>query len=103
MRRWRRRAKAPTLPSYPGWNGLLAELHGELLALHRDLRYLDVKAKFGELRVYTDYDRRDPAVLALTKAYTKRSTAICEQCGAPGAPVQLPQGFVHTLCPTHTT
>lgn len=63
-----------------------------------DLRYIQIKQKFGELRVYvsgaTDEAR------ALINAAELRSRTVCEECGQPGNPCQR-RGWYRALCPTH--
>lgn len=73
----------------PGWRPLLQELDAELSAKWPNYRIAQVKEKFGTLRVYAspypgpswegwaEFD-------AVIRKYEKRSSEICEECGAAG-------------------
>ena len=57
---------------------------------------LQVKQKFGELRVYL---RGDDVVRQLAEEATKASRTTCEECGKPGTLRWGPR--VRTRCPEH--
>lgn len=76
-----------------GWHPLLDELHAELAAADPDYQTIQVKEKFGTLRVYV-YGL--PATDAIIDHYEERSRSICENCGQPGRP--RPGGWVKTFC-----
>lgn len=81
-----------------GWHGILLRLHADLMQAAPDIRYVQVKEKFAELRVYTDHDG-DPAVDALIAAAEQESRRTCERCGAAGrARRHLRSGWYRTLC-----
>jgi hypothetical protein len=75
---------ATQLPG-PGSVPILDELHAQLIELDPDYVLVQVKEKFGTLRVYTEVDPavRDRA-LELVAAAERRSAATCEDCGDPG-------------------
>lgn len=69
----------------PGWSAILDELHEGLLALDPDYSLLQVKEKFGYLRVYAKV-RADVEQQAgeLIVAAEGCSAVTCEGCGEPG-------------------
>lgn len=86
----------------PGWYGILLRLHAELVAACPTIRYIQVKEKFAELRVYTTADG-DDRVSALTDAAEQESRRTCEHCGAAGTTRQSKQsGWYRTLCDEHS-
>lgn len=104
----------------PGWRPLLTDLHKELLEARPDYQVVQVKEKWGTLRVYitgtpiqadiigggrvlnvkikdtaTDTDWR--TVQTIVNKYEKKSAEICEECGQPGV-LRTDLGWVRTLC-----
>lgn len=85
----------------PGWAQLLQPLFE---GKPEGVRVVQVKEKFGGLRVYLEADPgTDPFVYQM---YSKqvaqaegRSYALCELCGEPGFPRS--GGWVRTLCDVH--
>ncbi len=73
----------------PGWFPLLVRMHAEMLRVTPDYRLLQVKEKFGSLRVYVAQEF-PPAVLAQLKRCAGFSVAqaweTCELCGSAGRP-----------------
>lgn len=60
-------------------------------------RFIQIKEKFGVLRVYLDH--ADERIVALTDTAETLSKTTCEECGAPG---QLRSGgWLKTLCDEH--
>lgn len=83
----------------PGWVSLMAELDAALAEVAPDLRYIQVKAKFAELRVYAV--RGNPKAERLITDAEYRSRTICEVCGEVGAVKVSPHGWYRTLCEPH--
>ena len=83
----------------PGWVPLMAELDEKLAEVAPDLRYIQVKAKFAELRVYTV--RGNPKAERLITDAEYRSRTICEVCGETGSVMVSPHGWYRTLCEPH--
>jgi hypothetical protein len=77
----------------PGWLPLIAhalcEIESEFAG--RPWRVLQIKEKFGELRIYTS----PPSYAA--RGVRDESTRTCMGCGAPADPVKI-DGWVSTLC-----
>jgi len=65
-----------------GWYDILYDLCVELRNMKADLKMVQIKEKFGALRVYTD--SKSLAVYDLIRAAEDRSRTICEVCGASG-------------------
>lgn len=84
---------------HPGWARLVTELDAALRAIAPDIRYLDIKEKFGALRVYTTHDS-NPAVQMLTDDAERRFETLCESCDAAGTLHKSRMGWYRTLCPT---
>jgi hypothetical protein len=85
----------------PGWLGLLRGLHIELITIDPGYETVQVKEKFGCLRVYANVS--DPgcqeAVWAALGRYEALSAAVCENCGQPGECRSDPPGaWIKTLC-----
>jgi hypothetical protein len=81
----------------PGWAELVREVFA---ALPAGVVIVQVKEKFGQLRIYHEPYQLDFA--AVIDAAEARSAIICEECGAPGT---FDQSFhwIRVLCPTHVT
>jgi hypothetical protein len=78
----------------PGWADILDQLDAELYALNPDYKTVQVKEKFGLLRVYLS-DTTEAEQQILYK-YEEMSSKICEKCGQPGKARQ--GGWLRTLC-----
>lgn len=71
-----------------GWKEIIWELLSEIESLSLEafcaepLQVEQVKEKFGELRVYTNWST--PAIEAAIEAAQERSRRTCELCGQPG-------------------
>lgn len=94
------------LPEYytdavgPGWTPILEQLHTDLLAVAPHYGVVQVKEKFGLLRVYLinlPADRPERAT-TLVHAAEERSAMVCEECGHFGALCNDFSWF-KTLCP----
>lgn len=60
-------------------------------------RFLQIKEKFGTLRVYLDH--ADDRIMALMDMAERLSEVTCEQCGEPGE--LRTGGWLKTLCDEH--
>ena len=72
-----------------GWNDLVNDTLDRLFAVDPDLEILQVKEKFGTLRLYyhTEFDHGTPQAMLIgttVRDAEMRSERICEQCGLPG-------------------
>lgn len=81
-----------------GWKPLVRDLLAKLLELDPTIQILQVKEKFGGLRVYyvsnrDTYDAADELV-AEAEALAART---CENCGKPGH-TRTDRAYVITLC-----
>lgn len=84
----------------PGWVGTVAASLGRLDALREampGLRVLQVKSKFGGLRIYTNHDG-DSRVDAIVRAAEETCAATCEICAAPDAAPRTIRGWCWTTC-----
>lgn len=82
----------------PGWHGLLREIYDKKNTLDSHIDIIQVKEKFGGLRVYTSsvHDEFDTFILENEiKSYT-----LCEECGDSGA--LRGGGWYQTLCDAHS-
>ena len=82
-----------------GWHDLVVETIDAMVeAVKPDgkFRVLQIKEKFGGLRIYT-FDAR---LSAIAHAAEERSYTICETCGAPGE-LGDDDGWYRTACPRH--
>jgi hypothetical protein len=65
-----------------GWFDILNELFAKMEASDTEIVLLQVKEKFGTLRVY--YHGGDDTVYGWVEAAEAKSAVTCEQCGQPG-------------------
>ena len=80
-----------------GWADLVRRFYNAREALGTTVGVMQVKEKYGGLRIYTDYmhDELDEIITELER----ESFTICEECGEPG---QLRTGsWYRTLCDIH--
>ena len=87
----------------PGWQAILEELFEELEKVRvqeklEGFTVVQLKEKFGGLRVYTDY-HTDITEELVTKAEEK-AWKTCEDCGKPAKNKNV-YGWYVTLCPEH--
>jgi hypothetical protein len=118
------RGRPPAIPGYigHGWHSTVMELFAAIDALlidaHARLEVIQIKEKFGALRIYVRL-RRQPrrlvappsaarpvatrvlydAISELIDFAEQRSRCTCERCGAPGA--LRTSGWMVTLCDRH--
>ena len=81
-----------------GWLNLIDEMSKEISEQFPDVVYLQIKEKFGTLRVYCCC--HSEALQNLIGIYEARSSIICEECGADGKVVNR-NGWLKTCCETH--
>jgi hypothetical protein len=81
----------------PGWHDLLDRLHADLAAADPGYQTVQVKEKFGCLRVYL---RRTPGpLMAILSRFEALSATVCENCGKPGTrKARTPHGWIKTFC-----
>lgn len=83
-----------------GWAGIINRIYD---AKPRNIDILQVKEKFGELRVYTgSYKIGQDWFQDLIECYTDLSTRICEVCGKAGKR-RSDLRWILTLCNEHYT
>ena len=91
----------------PGWFDLVDRLCFDLEALCADdlpLRVVQVKEKFGTLRVYVRPSAEGVSTTLLARAQAlcqsaeEQSESLCEGCGAPSALHQSALRWWNTLC-----
>lgn len=92
------RAEGASIGVPRGWVLLMLELHVELVEASPDLRYEQIKQKWGELRIYVS--GATPEARDLITAAELRSRTVCEECGQPGSPCQR-RGWYRALCTVH--
>ena len=80
-----------------GWASLIHEVFDYMEQNQVHSKVIQVKEKFGGLRVYTDVMHE--GLDAVIRSTGKKSFSICEDCGASGA---LREGsWYRTLCDVH--
>lgn len=96
-----------------GWAGILRDLFLSIKEQYKkrgvdpDIVILQIKEKFGALRVYVSFDKTDDAflsihrnIMALIEKAKKTSTTICEYCGYYPAEIRMEMPWKKTLCET---
>lgn len=91
----------------PGaWDDLVIKMVSELQSKHPNIRFLQIKEKFGQLRVYVsskndeaeiDYD----SINEVISEYEKLSTQICQVCGSKEEVGRKPGYWVMYVCKEH--
>lgn len=85
-----------------GWHPLLDQMHEELVLLDPNYQVVQVKEKFGGLRVYLSIDPDTWAdVRKVVSKYEALSYETCEVCGQPGKSSDPRKGWIKTECPEH--
>ena len=79
-----------------GWHPLLRDIVAQLFAIGWDGQIVQVKEKFGGLRVYIEGNDEQQKLVA---KMAHHSYDICEDCGEPGTLRQ--GGWMRTLCDEH--
>lgn len=87
------------IPIGPGWHAILTNLFDELSQLREEARrpfhIVQVKEKFGTLRVYLSHPT-DATNAAIDRA-SRLSAGICEFCGVPST-IRNRDGWFTTQC-----
>lgn len=82
-----------------GWYPLIHELLNKIQDIADrdgiDLQVVQIKEKFGSLRVYMNWETDE--VSNLIEAYERKSVTICEVCGKPGE-LKRDRGWYSTTC-----
>jgi hypothetical protein len=79
-----------------GWTPIIIELYRELKEKFPAIKVVQVKEKFGLLRIYIEGENALEAYNLVNEA-EMRSRAICENCGSPGSFTIDPR-WIKTLC-----
>ena len=66
-----------------GWHDIVVDLHQHILQVVPDYRIIQIKEKFGSLRVYATCSTNVIAD-AIVSHYQELSTKTCDVCGKPG-------------------
>jgi hypothetical protein len=87
----------------PGWHAVLLRLHEQLGAVCPEYHVVDVKEKFGGLRVYIETAEGSTrgSLVSLIRAAEADASVLCEFCGAPGrarSRGDAPEGWIKTVC-----
>jgi hypothetical protein len=82
----------------PGWYEIVVKLDRDPSETSPDVRYLQIKEKFGTLRVYAE--NTDEKSMSLIEAAERASETTCEECGLPGR-LRGDRYYVQTLCDIH--
>jgi len=86
-----------------GWHPIVDNLCSELTRLieqgHPRIYAVQVKSKFGGLRLYIEGDPSTTQVHAINDA-ERISKHTCETCGEPGKQI-VEKGWVYTACEKH--
>jgi hypothetical protein len=81
-----------------GWASLVNEVFDKLETIKGQTKVIQVKEKWGGLRIYTDYINED--LDNVIRSVEKRSYEICEVSGAPGK-LRNCNGWYRTLSDEH--
>lgn len=84
-----------------GWRNILLELDADLTKIDPNFKYVQIKEKFGGLRVYVEssQDRFFDPLWDRIREAERRSYKTCEVCGHPGE--LRGGGWLKTLCEAH--
>jgi hypothetical protein len=80
-----------------GWAGLINRVYDVLESIKGTVKIVQVKEKFGGLRIYTDYGNDELDQVIREVGY--ESVKICETCGKPGE--VRGKGWYYTSCVEH--
>lgn len=82
----------------PGWLPLLTEAFEKLRAAGWKGEILQIKEKFGSLRLYIS--NTSPVFEEIVNRCEEASRAVCEECGATGS-LRRTGDWLSTLCDVH--
>jgi hypothetical protein len=77
-----------------GWYAILDELFSKMIATGEPIEVVQVKEKYGTLRVYIT--GASEAIYDMIDVAEEESSKTCEACGGPGK--LCGKGWVQTLC-----
>lgn len=85
-----------------GWAGMIDRTLGKLRKLYPKIKVVQIKEKFGELRIYTggtpyQHTRRIAYIITLAE---RESANTCEICGKPGT-IRKTDGRLKAMCDQH--
>jgi hypothetical protein len=81
-----------------GWEKLVRTVYNAKAALGTTVGIIQVKEKWGGLRIYTDY--YDSELEKTIRQVGEESTRICHDCGSPAGLVKK-GAWYQTLCEEH--
>ena len=101
--------KLPPIACGPGWLPLLdvtlSKIEARVGADHDGLAITCIEEKWGRLTIYFSAidaaGRHYDAIVKIVDDAEKRSTKICDQCGAPGTVVTTTGGWAMARCEAH--
>lgn len=81
-----------------GWESLVRRVYNAREGIGTPVGIIDVKEKWGGLRIYTDYydEQLDPIIIEVGN----QSFTMCEECGSPAGLVQKGTWY-QTRCDEH--
>lgn len=80
-----------------GWYALIDETLGGIKATDPNAQIIQIKEKFGLLRMYVDSEVE--AVFNIVHFAENLSGTICEVCASPGRPLKGKNAWIRTMCP----
>jgi hypothetical protein len=86
---------------WKGWYGIIDDMLATISKnIISNIKVVQIKEKFGALRVYTEpYDRYTQGIIDMAETLSKHT---CERCGEPSE-MRSDLGWVKTLCLDHYT
>jgi hypothetical protein len=81
-----------------GWESLVRKVYNAKIGLGVPVGIIQVKEKWGGLRIYTDYYVRE--IEEVITEVGRQSLEVCEQCGAPAGLVAKGTWY-QTRCEEH--
>ena len=84
-----------------GWDGLLDRLFTTIRAEKAELKVLQIKQKFGQLRFYYQAESVNNKVHDSIALAERDSEHICEICGEQGQQLTNKNGWIKVLCEKH--
>jgi len=81
-----------------GWEHLVRRVYNAKIGLGIPVGILQVKEKWGGLRIYADYYIKE--IEEVIREVSEESLKICEKCGAPAGLVKKGTWY-QTLCEAH--
>jgi hypothetical protein len=82
-----------------GWEHLVRQVYTAREAIGVPVGILQVKERYGGLRIYTEYSVHELDSIIRRVGY--ESLKICEECGSPGILASGSVGEYKTRCETH--